>query len=519
MSEPESKLDMTALNDALDGESNAGGTKEIPTQSKPSEEAARETMNKSNTLTINAKSKEGKGSPETLSPGSPSEEQVGNGGLTQSTTVAGTPAIPSNNNQTTPLDPTTQQIKTMFPDIDTDTIQAVVVAEGGDFERAINTLLQMSDPSYVPPPPRELSQTEQDEQYARSLAASEEQQARSQRQFVNPSSARGGALGSLFGIGGQGAQEQSQSPSYDPNNLSYQPRVRRTTSNNQSTNASRPTYSPQNSTGYNGQTGAALPGPREAKQWQDDINKFAEQGFAKAASTFSALRQKGEQAWAQRSQASPGGGAYNDQVPPTGRGGSFFGGWNQRNPSGSSASTASPNIGSGRGFDRDPSPVGENELAKILARGRNDSASGDSSPARKNSLGNIADRYKKVAGGRQSGSKPASMSKNDGIDDDADEANFGWDDAGRTGGTKDGKSFEPIKINDNSLDTPPTSAKSQSQRNAVSLMEGSAGRGITSPRFGSHAESDKNAIHQDAHNNDDDDDDLEYVANPFEDED
>ncbi|MCO5584947.1 hypothetical protein L7F22_038879 [Adiantum nelumboides] len=518
MSEPESKLDMTALNDALDGESNAGGTKDVPTQSKPSEEAARETMNKSNTLTVDANAKIGKGSPETLSPGSPSEEQLGNVRSTQSP-AAGTPAIPSNNTQITPLDPTTQQIKTMFPDIDTDTIQAVVVAEGGDFERAINTLLQMSDPTYVPPPPRELSQTEQDEQFARSLAASEEQNARSQRQFVNPSSARGGALGSLFGIGAQG-QEQSQSPSYDPSNLSYQPRVRRTASGNQSTNAPRPAYSPQNSTGFNGQVGAGLPGPKDAKQWQDDINKFAEQGFAKAASTFSALRQKGEQAWAQRNQASPGEGAYNSQAPPTGRGGSFFGGWNQRNPSGSSGSTASPTIGSGRGFDRDPSPVGENELAKILARGRNDSASGDSSPARKNSLGNIADRYKKVAGGqRQGGSKSSSMSKNDGLDDDADDANFGWDDAGRTGDKTGGKSFEPIKISDNSVDTPPTSAKSQSQRTAVSLMEGSAGRGITSPRLGSHAESDKNATHQDAHNNDDDDDDLEYVANPFEDED
>lgn len=516
MSEPDSKLDMTALNDALDGESNAGGTKDVPTQSKPSEEAARETMNKSNTLTIDAKTKDGKGSPETLSPpGSPAEEQT-----TQSPATR-TPAIPSNNTQTTPLDPTTQQIKTMFPDIDTDTIQAVVVAEGGDFERAINTLLQMSDPSYVPPPPRELSQTEQDEQLARSLAASEEQQARSQRPFVNPSSARGGALGSLFGMGGQG-QEQTQSPSYDPNNLSYQPRVRRTASGNQPTNAPRPAYSPQNSFGYNGQAGAGLPGPKEAKQWQEDINKFAEQGFAKAASTFSALRQKGEQAWAQRSQGSPGAGAYNDQVPPSGRGASFFGGWNQRNPSGSSGSTVSPSIGSGRGFDRDPSPVGDNELEKILARGRNDSASGDSLPAKKSSLGNIADRYKKVAGGqRQGGSKSSSMSKNDGIDDDADDANFGWDDAGRTGGGKaTEKSFEPIKISDNSVDTPPTSAKSQPQRTAVSLMEGSTGRGITSPKSGTHAESDKNAAtHQDAHNHDDDDDDLEYVANPFEDED
>lgn len=518
MSEPDSKLDMTALNDALDGEKNAGGTKEDPTQTKPTEEAARETMNKSNTLTVDANVKGGKGSPETLSPGSPSEENPSKS--TTATKTSTVPPISLNSSQKPSLDPTTEQIKTMFPDIDTDTIQAVVVAEGGDFERAINTLLQMSDPTYVPPPPRQPSQTEQDEQLARSLAASEEQQVRSQRQFVPPSSARGGALGSLFGIGGQ-AQEQSQSPSYDPNNLSYQPRVRRTTSGNQS--SSRPTYSPQNSSGppVGNNEPANFPGPKEAKQWQEDINKFAEQGFAKAASTFSALRQKGEQAWAQRSQGSPGAGPYSNQPQPAGRGGSFFGSWNQRNPSGSSGSTTSPTIGSGRGFDRDPSPVGENELAKILARGRNDSASGDSSPARKNSLGNVADRYKKVAAGqRQGGSKSSSMSKNDGIDDNADDdTNLGWDDAGRTGGMSAGKSFEPIKISDNSVDSPPTSAKSTSQRTAVSLMEGSAGRGVTSPRLGNHADSDKSGSHHNAHNDGDDDDDLEYVANPFEDED
>lgn len=411
----------------------------------------------------------------------------------------------------------------------------------------------MSDPNYVPPPPaKNSSQTERDEQLARSLAAAEGGGGQSQRGFVPPSS-RGGALGSLFNIGG--GQDQAQTPSYDPNNLTYQPRVRRTPSNQATTAQAKSAFPSDTSHGANAeQGGAPWPGPKEAKQWQEDINKFAESeclgpgaqspqhnlttfpppfpssaGLAKAASTFSAIRQRSEQAWAARSQPSPGvggseggnGGATAGKV-----GGSFFGGWNQRTGNSAQSSTVSPTIGSNRGFDRDPSPVGDNELAKILARGRN-SGSGDddgyrigSGPnvgaARKPSLGSIADRYKKVAAKQRSG--PSQEQKYSGGNDDD---NLGWDDAGRTDRQAEaGKSFEPIKISDRSSasDTIATADKASTQRNAVSLMEGSTGRGLTSPttagaggKSGAHV--DKEA------DDDDDDDDLEYVANPFEDED
>lgn len=483
MSEPAENLDLKSLDEALDT------THETPSGSAISgEEQSRHTMNLSSTLTAPPKD-----SSEVVSPASPEEQAAPEGtdadvsenrGESPLTQQSGRPQ----DGQRTSADQTTQSIKAMFPDLDKDTIQAVVVAEDGDFERAINTLLQMSDPTYVPPPPaKETSQTMQDEQLARSLAAQEQQSAIQENQRSRgplPHSARGGSLGALFG------GEHRETPSYDPTNLTYQPRVKRTTSGQ-----TYPVRQERRPSPSNEAAPAVWPGPKEAKAWQEDINKFAETGFAKAASTFSALRQRSE-------QALQGVGQPRNQGPSTATQeagaaasvGSMFSGWTQRK---GPTSTMSPTISSGKGFDSDASPVGDNELAKVLARGRNPAQSGHSTGSppsgsgRRSSVNNN-DRYKKDS---HTPGRPSGEHNNDQGD------TLSWEDAGRT---KDSKPFEPIKVHGEPSESAP--------RNAVSLMESSAGRGISSPKS-------LQAGSKSSHNDDDDDDDLEYVANPFEDED
>lgn len=350
----------------------------------------------------------------------------------------------------------------------------------------------MSDPSYIPPPPfQRMSQQDEDEQLARSLAAEDERQ---QYQPVFPSSRGGGGIGSLFGGGGQQTSAPPK-PSYDPNQLNYQPRVKRTTSGQQRPPADTP-QNYQSGGSYNGASGAAWPGSREAKVWSEDINKMAEVGFAKAASTFSALKQRGEKALAGAGQQQ---GGSKEQASTSSS--SSLPGWSSRKSSVMpSNSTVSPTIGSNRGFDKDPTPVDDNELAKILARGRED-----------NKKPSMADRYKKVAANSRT------TSKENVLDQEDDDEELGWDDAGRTGNAA--PSFEPIKISNNSSEDSdlkgPDKSKfrlSNTPRNAVSLMEGSAGRGLTSPKPSS-------AKGVDDDGDDDDSNDLEYVSNPFEDED
>jgi CUE domain len=86
-----------------------------------------------------------------------------------------------------PMSPQAQAEATLieaFPSVDAQVVKAVLVASGGKVEPAFNALLSMSDPSYVaepeepappPRPPRPTatarSQLEQDEMYARQLAA------------------------------------------------------------------------------------------------------------------------------------------------------------------------------------------------------------------------------------------------------------------------------------------------------------------------------------------------------------
>lgn len=132
----------------------------------------------------------------------------------------------------------------------------------------------------------------------------------------------------------------------------------------------------------------------------------------------------------------------------------------------------------------------------------------------------IAERYKKVsAGNSRSQSKDNVNDQGEEDDDDA----LGWDDAGRTGSNSVAPSFEPIRISDNSSAAAATTLTTEdtvkpklptAPRNAVSLMEGSAGRGLTSPQRSSSTK----AVEEQAEE-DDGNDDLEYISNPFEDED
>ncbi|UZJ55498.1 hypothetical protein CBS101457_004818 [Exobasidium rhododendri] len=494
MSEPAPNLDLTALSDALGD-------------------------NDREALARSAKDEE-HNSPATLSPSS-SPRQASPVAHTPPSRL-GTSTIPASPaavaREPEQLDANVRNIKAMFPDLDVDTIQAVLVADGGDFERAINTLLQMSDPTYVPPPPfQQSSQQDHDEQLARSLAAQEGSTQQTPSFFPSGRGGGGGSgLGSLFGVNQQSTASSAAPSSYDPNQLSYQPRVRRNPNAGNQQSAYEPSRAGQqqqqqqqhqqpyqarsSSAGMNESSSATgWPGPREAKVWQEDINKFAENGLAKAASTFSALRQRGERALQGVSQQSQTNSSAAEQTQPTNAASS----WTTRR----AASAVSPTIGSHRGFDKDPEPVGDNELAKVLARGRED--------GKKKS---IADRYKKVSSPSYSRSESRDQDEEKGDVDDT----FGWDDAGRTDVKSVAPSFEPIRISDNStVSTGSSGGKvkqaaavplANSPRNAVSLMEGSTGRGLTSPQRAS----------TDAHDDieeDDASDDLEYVANPFEDDD
>lgn len=79
-----------------------------------------------------------------------------------------------------PRDPS-HQLKDLFPDIDSDIIQAVLAANNGDVDASVNSLLGMSDPNYKTDPNeishstvRNTDQEEQDAALARQLAAEED---------------------------------------------------------------------------------------------------------------------------------------------------------------------------------------------------------------------------------------------------------------------------------------------------------------------------------------------------------
>lgn len=107
MSEPSTNLDLTALSDALGDDDR---------------QALREGADKS------ANGKTQNDPPATLPMSSATSPPA-------STASNPAPSMPSAQPEESHSDPNVRNIKAMFPDMDVDTIQAVLVADGGDFER------------------------------------------------------------------------------------------------------------------------------------------------------------------------------------------------------------------------------------------------------------------------------------------------------------------------------------------------------------------------------------------------
>lgn len=113
MSEPSANLDLTALNDALGDDDRQALAEGADKMVMPAQQ---------------------KDSPPALSSQSSAAIPPAH---TQVTATANVPAAPpplADSGENHP-DPNVRKIKAMFPDMDVDTIQAVLVADGGDFER------------------------------------------------------------------------------------------------------------------------------------------------------------------------------------------------------------------------------------------------------------------------------------------------------------------------------------------------------------------------------------------------
>ncbi|PWN41720.1 hypothetical protein IE81DRAFT_157215 [Ceraceosorus guamensis] len=512
MSEPESRLDLHALQDALDDQNKNQSRAEAAASSA--------------TATQLSKPEHGKASPETLSPSSPGSKSPARP-TSSAPTAAPTASQSQQQHNAAPMNPQVEQIRSMFPDFDQDTVAAVLEAQGSDVERAVNALLSMSDPTYKAPPPA--SNEEADAAFARSLA----QQQRAE--YVS-------------------AQQQQQRPFhegtgavYDPSQLNYQPRLRR----NPPSHTGAAAYHAPPPSGFENinrqQAPVGWPGPDDAKRWGDQINSAAEKGFAQASTAFSAIRQRLAQG------TSPGGTPTGGSAAPSGRGGGGAASFFNSIAGGNSASAtnggrnARGNVKSpDQNYDRDPAQVGDADLAALLA------SNGAPKPPTKadRMLGNSAkngsfdQRYGASAGGKMPNRH--SVGRQVRPEDELEDAEeLGWESAGRAPA--------PISIRDNSLgasgtpSTPVRDAKSStgSNRDAVDRMESSTGRGLTSPKPKSPAASAvalgagagvgaaaglgaaATAAHDDepakskARSDDgsSDGEDLEYVSNPFDDED
>lgn len=179
--------------------------------------------------------------------------------------------------------------------------------------------------------------------------------------------------------------------------------------------------------------------------------------------------------------------------------------------------TQSPDLGRRDTYDRDPAPVGDDELAKILARGAQVQGNDDQSRPTivdRNSGGAFAssksrpflDRYGSGsgAGSKARGAPSRGASQSSSTPAASGQGLSGWDAVGRTGSvapaSKSDDAGSKISIHDNSASAPKT---------AVAAAAGAgvgAGAGVASAA-------------STAHDHDDDSDDLEYQPNPFEDSD
>ncbi|EST06468.1 Ubiquitin system component Cue [Kalmanozyma brasiliensis GHG001] len=548
MSEPVQKgeIDLTSLDQALnDGEAASKVSAETlqknsDTLSQPPADVGK----------IAAASQDKVPSPATLSPSSP---------RAMSPSTATTQPMAE-------LPPAVAELKLMFPDLDNDTIAAVLASRGGDQEGAVNALLQMSDPEFKPSTTE--TRTDSDALLAQSMAMEEEQRhheamARQAQQAQQASMGRGGGgAGAFFGglLNSDARDTQTSSaPSYDPNALTYQPRVRRGAPGNAAGAAAagaRASYLPPNhppppaaSPSYERGDSVipGMPGAKEAKQWQEEINRMAETGLARAATTFSNFRQKASAAFnnPQDGQGQPGAAGTTTTSTGTASGPGFAQAFQnfRNNATGRGSSTSSqgptttsatsphqftsPRTPQASEYDQDPSPVSENELAKIIQRGGGSGGSSNNASAGKARA--LAERYGlgiKNGGRDGAGAAQSGTTSTTGASDFA-----GWDQAGRT----------PISISDN---TTPKASEGKASMDSIARMDAASGRGITSPRLDRSPSKERatggkvgaaavggaavgagvgaalGSEHDDGDaDGDGDSDDLEYVSNPFEDED
>lgn len=165
-------------------------------------------------------------------------------------------------------DPHMEQLISMFPDLHKATISDILRAKKGNVEAgmykaisqsAIPLLLQISDPESNPTPATRYDTIQSSPYYAN---------------YTSPSSL----------LQNQN-QDQMRHGDWDPTQLHYHPRVRHPRPSTH-VQMQEPQYHTTN----------PWPGPEEARQWQENFNRFTEVGLAKMGSTFSSLRQKAETA-------------------------------------------------------------------------------------------------------------------------------------------------------------------------------------------------------------------------------
>ncbi|BGP30071.1 hypothetical protein JCM10296v2_001823 [Rhodotorula toruloides] len=159
-----------------------------------------------------------------------------------------------------PRDPQVDQLRALFPQVEVEILEAVLVASGGSLDEATEQLLVMNDPEYKPDPV-ELSQLEADEEYARQLAREDEVAQMQQR-----------ANGPRRSSSMPPTQQQPPQPlAYQP----YVPRSRRTTQPG-SPNPSMSSWQPPAEQSRQQQQPAQE--RDELAELGEQFSKFAEQG-------------------------------------------------------------------------------------------------------------------------------------------------------------------------------------------------------------------------------------------------
>ncbi|KAL1411859.1 hypothetical protein Q8F55_002832 [Vanrija albida] len=176
--------------------------------------------------------------------------------------------------------PKVNELAVMFPTVDTGVIEMVLESVGGSQDRAIESLLQMTDPEFKPDPSaqaasEESPQVDLDEEYARALHLQDQED-----------DARRRAARSPRGHPGDRTQQQSQIPEVLP----YQPRVRRARPPGPDPYAYNAQADPHVQQRYDGSAGSpgAVPGGQQpgAVAFEEKLNQFAETGKATVTSFF-----------------------------------------------------------------------------------------------------------------------------------------------------------------------------------------------------------------------------------------